>query len=110
MLFRDTPGAYTSSYYASKAFVYHYTRALQKEAKNKRVTISVLCPGATATSFFESMGSSTPIYAMSAKKVAQITYKAFERRKQIIIPGLRNKLFCLIPLRIRMHLISTTRK
>ncbi|WP_254906585.1 SDR family NAD(P)-dependent oxidoreductase [Clostridium tyrobutyricum] len=46
------PGPYTSTYFASKAFVLSYSRAIRYEAKKKGVQVCVLCPGATRTNFF----------------------------------------------------------
>lgn len=38
------PGPYNSTYYASKAFLYSYSRAICKELKEKGIVVSTLCP------------------------------------------------------------------
>ncbi len=96
------PGPYTSTYFASKAFVLSYTRAIRYEAKLKGVQISVLCPGATKTNFFNREGTITPSHAMTAEKVASIAYRGLMNNKEVIIPGLKNRLLQLFPLKIKM--------
>ena len=96
------PGPYTSTYFASKAFVLNYTRAIRYEAKSKGVVISTLCPGATKTNFFNREGTITPHTAMSAEKVAQIAFRGLQKNKEIIIPGLKNRLLQLFPVKVKM--------
>jgi len=95
-------GPYVSTYYASKAFVYSFSKAIRYEAKNKGVNVCVLCPGATKTDFFHRSGKSVPKSAMTAEKVANIAYKGFMRNKETIVPGFLNKLLLLIPKKIRI--------
>ena len=45
------PGPMMSLYYATKAFILHFTEAISNEVKDKNITISVLCPGQTKTNF-----------------------------------------------------------
>ena len=47
------PGPMMSLYYATKAFILHFTEAISNEVKDKNITISVLCPGQTKTNFQE---------------------------------------------------------
>lgn len=96
------PGPYTSTYYASKSFVYSFSRAIRYEAEQMGVKVSVLCPGATRTEFFHRAGKSTPKSAMSAKRVADVAFKKLMHNKGVIVPGLLNKLLLLIPKNIRM--------
>lgn len=81
------PGPYTSTYYASKSFVYSFSKAIRYEAIKMGVKVCVLCPGATKTEFFHRAGKSIPKNAMSADKVANIAYKKFMQNKEVIIPG-----------------------
>lgn len=96
------PGPYTSTYFASKAFVLSYSRAIRYEAKSKGVQVSILCPGATKTNFFIREGTVTPKNAMTAEKVAQIAFTGFMKNKEIIIPGLKNRLLQLFPTTVKM--------
>lgn len=100
------PGPYTSTYFASKAFVLSYTRAIRYEAREKGIQISTLCPGATKTGFFEREGLPVPANAMPAEKVAQAAFKGLKRNKEIIIPGLMNRLMQLFPLKLKMRHVA----
>lgn len=96
------PGPYTSTYYASKAFVLSFSKAIRYEAREKGVKVCVLCPGATKTEFFQRSGKKVPNSAMSAEKVASIAYKNFMNNKEIIVPGLVNKIFRWLPAKVKM--------
>ena len=100
------PGPYTSTYFASKAFVLSYSRAIRYEAKSKGVQIASLCPGATKTNFFTKEGTNTPVNAMPAKLVAEIAYKGLNANKEIIIPGVRNKILRIVPLKLKMYFVA----
>ena len=96
------PGPYTAAYYATKAYVANYSRALRVEAKKYGVQVSVLCPGTTRTAFFEKTGSTTPIWAMPAKKVAEAAYRGMEKNRGVIVPGVGNQLLQLLPERVKL--------
>lgn len=99
------PGPYTAAYYASKAYLLSYSRAIRYEA-DKNIHICTLCPGSTATPFFEKIGKPVPMLALSAEKVAQLAYKGLMKDKEIIIPGVMNKLMRWIPIKIKMAVIA----
>lgn len=89
------PVAYMPVYSASKAFVLHFSEALWAECRDRGVTVTALCPGTTQTDFFDVANVpgwlkkrefSTP------EEVVKAALKALERRKQIAIPGWRNRL------------------
>lgn len=90
------PGAFMATYYASKAYVLSLSEALYVECKRDGVTVSCLCPGATATGFAaeaEMEGSLLfRLGSMRADAVARAGHAGFRRGKAIVIPGLRNKL------------------
>lgn len=46
------PGPYTSTYNASKAFLYSFALGLRNELKDSGVTVTALMPGPTDTEFF----------------------------------------------------------
>jgi short-subunit dehydrogenase len=100
------PGPYTSTYFASKAFVLSYSRAIRYEAKGKGVQVSVLCPGATKTNFFIQEGTETPRSAMTAEDVAGYAYKRFMKNKDIIVPGLINRVIRCIPVKLKMRVVA----
>jgi len=87
------PGPYIAVYYATKAYVLSLTQALRKELRGSGITISVLCPGSTATEFSQRAGKADIKGAMSPQKVADAAYKGLDKGKAVIIPGFINKIF-----------------
>jgi short-subunit dehydrogenase len=89
------PGPYQSVYFATKAFVISYSVGLSREFANSGVTISCLCPGATATKFAERAGFDVKNRmfkgAMSADAVAHAGYDGLMAGKHLIVPGFLNK-------------------
>jgi short-subunit dehydrogenase len=100
------PGPYTSTYFASKAFVLSFSRAIRYEAKRKGVQVCTLCPGATKTRFFAREGTEAPRGAMTAEEVAKYAYKRLMNNKDVIVPGLTNKIIRWIPVRLRMMVVA----
>lgn len=94
------PGPLMSVYYASKAYVLSFSEGLSGELKGTGVTITALCPGATKTNFahFASMENSLLFSnpgVMDAHRVAREGYKALIKGKQVIIPGISNKIMAI---------------
>lgn len=81
-------------YYASKAYVLSFTEALHQEMKGKGVKVSALCPGPTATEFFdvaESKNSALAKIATDPVGVVRAGLRGLDRNKAIVIPGIANK-------------------
>lgn len=96
------PSPWMSNYYASKAYVLHFSEGLREELKEYGVSVSVLCPGPTRSAFFRSAQmDSRPLeggkWMMSAEEVALITVKALAKNRAMIIPGWRNRLLAMAP-------------
>ena len=51
------PGPLMSLYYATKAYILHFTEAIANEVKDKNICISVLCAGQTKTNFQKNVSS-----------------------------------------------------
>lgn len=90
------PGPLMAVYYASKAYVLSFSEALANEMADFGVTVSVLCPGATVTDFFDraDMGKSgltKNLRMMSAKNVAEIGYRGLMAGKTVVITGWLNR-------------------
>lgn len=93
------PGPFMAVYYAAKAYVISFSQALSEELRGSRVTVTCLCPGATATGFAERAGmEKTMLFRMptaDARTVAVAGYDAMMSGKDLIVPGFQNKLTAL---------------
>ena len=84
-------------YYASKAYVLHFSEAVNKELENTNVSLTALCPGATETNFQERADMENSkfldlVNLDTSRKVAKYGYQAMQKGKSVAIPGLLNKL------------------
>ena len=89
-----TPGPHMAVYYATKAFVLHFSEAIASELQNTGVTVSCLCPGPTNTEFGEVSGMSTTKvfkFAVPVEPVVTTAIKGMKKKKKIIIPGFGNR-------------------
>lgn len=91
------PGPWMAVYYASKAYVLSLSEALATEMDGTGVTVTVVCPGPTATEFQgrAKMAQSklfTMVSPMTAYAVAEDTYKGMMAGKTIVIPGTSNQI------------------
>jgi len=89
------PGPTMSVYYATKAFVLHFSEAIANELEGTGVTVTALCPGPTESGFQSAAaleesklikGKKLP----SAVSVAQYGYKALMQGKRVAIHGFMN--------------------
>src|ERR1044071_1138842 len=89
------PGPLMAVYYATKAYVIMFSEAIANEVKGSGVTVTCLCPGATATKFAgrAKMEESRlfKMGAMRSKDVARIAYKGMMAGKTMVIPGVLNR-------------------
>lgn len=104
------PGPYTASYFASKAFVLHYSDAIRYEVRKTGLRVCTLCPGSTRTGFFAREGRETPKNAMSAEIVARYAYQRLMAGKRLAVPGLGNRLLRRLPSGIKMSFIARMKK
>jgi short-subunit dehydrogenase len=91
------PGPLMAVYYATKAYVLHFTEAIANELNGSGVNVICLCPGPTITEFADraDMGNSRlfKMGAMSSAAVARAAYRSLTgRHRGLVIPGLMNKL------------------
>ena len=91
------PGPTMSVYYATKAFVLHFSEAIANELEGSGVTVTALCPGATESGF-QSAAAMEESKLVKGKKlpssaeVAAYGYKAMMEGKKVAIHGIMNYL------------------
>jgi short-subunit dehydrogenase len=95
------PGPLMAVYDATKAYVLSFSEALAVELKPSGVTVTALCPGATASGFQEraNVGNIRIVQRglMSAAEVAEQGYRALMAGKAVAVTGLSNQLSVLLP-------------
>ena len=88
------PGPLMAVYFATKAYVLHLSEALSNELKGTGVTVTCLCPGATATEFHKRANATAmkllKFGSMDATTVAEDGYRALMAGKPVVISGLKN--------------------
>jgi short-subunit dehydrogenase len=108
------PGPGMAVYYASKAYVLSLSQSLSQELKASGVTVTALCPGPTATGFFQRAGGKPSklkaLSMMSSVDVAEAGYRGLMAGRRIVVPGFANKLITaaapFVPKSILLPLIA----
>jgi uncharacterized protein len=90
------PGPLMAVYYASKAYVLSFSEALYNELQGTGVTITCLCPGATATNFVKEAHMESSLLfksptVMLPADVAQIGYDGLMAGKSVVLPRFANQ-------------------
>ncbi|HTO03339.1 MAG TPA: SDR family NAD(P)-dependent oxidoreductase [Opitutus sp.] len=92
--FQPTP--FMATYGASKAFVLHWGLALNEELKSSGVRSLVVCPGPTATQFFQraglAKGTVGESLSMSADEVVMQSLRALAANRSLVVTGWKNKI------------------
>ena len=118
------PGPQMAVYCASKAYVLSFGEAIAFELEGTGVSVTTLCPGATATEFAAVAkaggsalfkGGLVPV--MSAGEVARLGYEGLKARRPVVVTGLLNRIMAAsaqlspapIKLRIASWMMSTNR-
>ncbi len=88
------PGPLMAVYFATKAYVLHFSEALANELNGSGVTVTALCPGATATEFHKRANATRmnllKFGSMDARTVAEDGYRALMAGKPVVISGFKN--------------------
>ncbi len=81
-----------ATYAATKAFVLSFSEALWEENRGYGVKVLALCPGSTATNFFEVAGTAQPPKSITQtpEEVVETALSALERGKSFVISGWSN--------------------
>lgn len=91
------PGPLMAVYFATKAYVLHFSEALHNELQGRGVTVTALCPGPTESGFVSiaGMGQSKLVKGRklpSSRVVAEYGFKAMMKGKPVVIHGTLNKI------------------
>lgn len=89
------PGPTMSVYYATKAYVLHFSEAIANEMEDTGVSVTALCPGATESGFqtLAAMEESKLVKNKklpSSEEVANYGYQAMLKGKKVAIHGTMN--------------------
>jgi uncharacterized protein len=88
------PGPLMAVYFATKAYVLHFSEALGNELQDSGITVTCLCPGATATEFHKRAGTTglrlLKFGSMDAVTVAEGGYRGLMAGKPVVISGFKN--------------------
>lgn len=88
------PGPLMAVYFATKAYVLHFSEALANELSGTGVTVTCLCPGATATEFHKRAHATgqrlLKFGSMDARTVAEDGYRGMTVGKPVVISGFKN--------------------
>ncbi len=93
------PIPYLAVYGASKAYVLSYSRALNRELKNRKISVTCICPYWTKTPFFDRATKTNASQAVVTKyvamyepeKVVKRAMKGALKRKEVVLYGFVSK-------------------
>ncbi|MBU3714304.1 MAG: SDR family NAD(P)-dependent oxidoreductase, partial [Ferruginibacter sp.] len=103
-------------YFATKAYVLPFSEAIDNEVRNKGVTVTALCPGATTSGFqvaaaMEESGLVKNKKLPSSKEVAVYGYACMMKGKTVAIHGVMNRILATsIRFLPRAVVVKVTRK
>ncbi|MDO4300255.1 MAG: SDR family NAD(P)-dependent oxidoreductase [Clostridia bacterium] len=103
-------GPLMATYYATKAYVYKLTTAINEELRQRRsrVHISVFCPGPVDTGFNDRANVSFAIKPLDSMEAAKKALRGMFWRKTVIIPGFSNRLTMLLCKVVPLRLVLIT--
>ena len=98
------PTGYAATYGASKAFVLHWTLALNEELRGSGVRALAVCPGTTSTEFFRTAGAGEAgvggLLCMTSEAVVASALRALAAGRSQIVPGWVNKVYTFFGARL----------
>jgi len=106
--FQPTP--YIGTYGATKAFVLHWSLALDGELRGSGVRALAVCPGPTSTSFFERAGlpkaADPGTLGSTSEEVVRDALRALAAGKSMVVSGWKNKVMAALASKLPKPLVS----
>jgi short-subunit dehydrogenase len=94
------PGPWMAVYYATKAFVLHFSEGLHEELRGSGVHVAALCPGPVRTEFLARAGLRdsrfTRRVAMGPNAVVAAGLKALAGNRAVKVPGIGNATLAIL--------------
>ena len=106
--FQPTP--YMGTYGASKAFVLHWSLALNEELRGSGVSALAVCPGPTTTDFSKraglQSGSVAPALSMTCEQVVMASLRALAAGRSQVVTGWKNKVMTFVGSKLPKPLVA----
>lgn len=100
--FQPTP--FMATYGAGKAFLLHWSLALDRDLAPAGIPVLAVCPGPTATEFFRSAGFEervvSPAFSQTPEAVVSASLKALARRRKLCVTGWKNRIAAALAARL----------
>lgn len=98
------PTTYMATYGATKAFVLHWSLALNEELRRTKVRTLAVCPGPTATEFSRRAGLQFGVapdsLSMTCDEVVGISLRALAAGRAMVVTGWKNKVLTALSARV----------
>ena len=98
------PTTYMATYGATKAFLLHWSLALNEELRGSGVRALAVCPGPTATEFSlragMQFGSAPELISMTCDQVVGASLRALAAGRAQVVTGWKNKLLVMMSARV----------
>ncbi|MBI5769948.1 MAG: SDR family NAD(P)-dependent oxidoreductase [Verrucomicrobia bacterium] len=98
------PTAWMATYGATKAFLLHWSLALNEELRGRGVRTLAVCPGPTTTEFGRRAGlkpgSAPPMLSMTSEEVVGISLRALAAGRSQVVTGWKNKSYVAVSSRL----------
>ena len=105
------PGPYMCTYHATKAFLTNLSESITRELKGTGVKVTTINPGPFESGFVKKAGNDytfSKIKPISARKVAEISYKCMKKGKSFKVIGFKNRLMMLLTRFVPRKLVTNT--
>ncbi len=106
--FQPTP--YLATYGATKAFVLHWSLALNEELRGSGVRALALCPGPTTTEFFKRAGlkegAVSDSLGQTTEEVVEEALQALVKGRPQVVTGWKNKVMTAVASKLPKPLVT----